>query len=265
MNHPNRRAATHAVQRGYSLVELSVAMLIALFLLAGFMTVLQGTRKTSGNQNLLAQLQDDERTAMTMMSGVVEAAGYYPSPETALISDELQATTAFPKVGQVVTGGHNAASALGDTLTVRFNGGAGEDVIDCSGQSNATGAIEVKRENQFSIQQAPGSPPYLACSLDNGGTFVRLVNNVQRIDILYGVNTSAALENTTGGAVDAYLTSDQMTALFWTNVYSIKVKLTFINPLYRVNGQPPTPGQPQFIQFSRVIGVMSRLGVDVVS
>jgi type IV pilus assembly protein PilW len=255
-----------ATQRGFSLVELSVAMVIALFLLAGFLTVLQGTRKTSINQNLLAQVQDGERMAMTMISSVVESAGYFPNAETANITLELPATAIFAKVGQVVVGGQNAVPDRGDTLTVRFNAAAGEDVIDCSGQSYTGAAAATKVVNQFSVRQdSVDTPPYLACSLDNGTTFIKLVNNVKKLTILYGVNTSAPVENTTGSAVDAYLTSDQMTPLYWTNVYSVKVILTFVNPLYQVNGQPPTPGQPAEITFSRVIGVMSRLGVDVVN
>jgi type IV pilus assembly protein PilW len=265
-----RPGATHAshgraAQRGYSLIELSVAMVIALFLLGGFLTVLQGTRKTSTNQNLLAQLQDSERIAMTMISGVVESSGYYPNAETARIEDELKATSVFATVGQVVAGGPNATAALGDTLSVRYNAAPGEDVIDCSGKPNTSGS-EVKSENQFSIQQPNAAePPYLACSLDNGVTFVRLVNNVQKLEIFYGVNTSAVVANSTSGAVDAYLKWDKMKPLYWTNVYSIKVVLTFVNPLYRINGQPPTAGQQPTITFSRVIGVMSRVGVDVVN
>lgn len=258
--------SSRSAQRGYSLVEVSVAMVIALFLLGGFLTVLQGTRKTSTSQTLLAQLQDNERISMTMISAVVESAGYYPNAETLKIDTELPATALFTKIGQVVTGGHNAVAALGDTVTVRFKAGAGEDVIDCTGQSNTGGGATVMKENQFSIHQdSAATPPYLACSLDNGATFVKLVNNVQSLTVLYGVNTSAVDENTTSGAVDAYLTSDQMTPLYWTNVCSIKLILTFTNPLYRINGQPPTPGQPQTIQFGRVIGIMSRLGVNVVT
>jgi type IV pilus assembly protein PilW len=241
-------------------------MLIAMFLLAGFLTVLQGTRKTSLEQNLLAQLQDNERIAMTMISGVVESAGYYPNAETAAIAQELKATPEFTTVGQVVAGGANATTTLGETLTVRYNAGPGEDVIDCSGKSNSAGTAEVLSENQFSIQPAAGSnPPYLACSLDNGATFIKLVDNVQKLEVFYGVDTSATVPNATSGAVNAYLKWNKMTALYWTNVYSIKVVLTFVNPLYRVNNQPPTPGQRPTITFSRVIGVMSRVGVDVVN
>jgi type IV pilus assembly protein PilW len=271
MKHGNTRkvACTRACQRGYSLVELSVATLIGLFLLAGILTLLQGTRKTSGNQNLLAQLQDNERVAMTMITGVVEAAGYYPDPDTNAITNELPAAGPFATVGQAVFGGLNpmpqitvtpALPAPENTLTVRYTAGANEDVIDCLGNSNANNGSQVFYTNQFAIQPAatPQDQPYLACS-SNGGAFVKLVNGVVSLEVQYGVNGAATIANTTGVPVDRYLTYDQMTDVLWTNVYSVKVTLYFLNPLY------PQPGQPQTIPFTKVIGIMSRVGVDVVS
>jgi type IV pilus assembly protein PilW len=257
-----------ATQRGYSLVELSVAMVIALFLLAGFLTVLQGTRRTSTNQNLLAQLQDNERIAMTMITNVIESAGYYPNPETSQFDQELPIRAPFVKIGQAVTGLPNANATLGDMMTIRYNAGPSEDVIDCVGDTNSGNAAgEARYVNQFAIQQPadPTQPPYLACSVDGGNTFVKLVNNVSRMDILYGVSTTATEDNSTNGAVDSYLNAGAMSDSNWTNVYSVKVTLTFLNPLYSQPGKPVDPSQPQFITFSKIIGLMSRVGVDVVN
>ena len=67
-------------QSGYTLVELMVALAIALFLLGGLFTIVQGTRTTYGNQSQLAQLQDSERLAMTLITDVIQdsfiATGY---------------------------------------------------------------------------------------------------------------------------------------------------------------------------------------------
>jgi hypothetical protein len=46
-----------------------------------------------------------------------------------------------------------------------------------------------------------------------------------------------------------------MSANDWSNLSSVRVILTFNNPLF---GQP---GQPQFITFERVIEVMARAGL----
>jgi type IV pilus assembly protein PilW len=269
---PFRRAA----QRGYSLVELSVAMLIALFLLAGFLTVLQGTRMTSLSQSTLAQLQDDERTAMTMITSVVESAGYYPNPEVNNISVELPPAAPFGTTGQIVYGMANATAAFGDVLIVRYNAAANEDVINCQGTSNGTNGGAVTYTNEFAVMQPdPKFPPYLACSTDGGQTFVPLVKNVTNLKVGFGINSTATNANTIGVPVDGYVwitdTPTMSAALEanpaqWTNVYSVKVEVTFVNPLYQpIPNQPPAPGQPPTVTFTRVIGLMSRVGVDVAS
>src|SRR5438445_12950377 len=94
-----------ALQRGYSLIEVVVAMAVALFLLGGMFTILQSTRKNSGNQNLLAQLQEQERIAITMMTDVLQQAGYYPNAGTVTPANALPASVAFATAGQSMFGG----------------------------------------------------------------------------------------------------------------------------------------------------------------
>jgi type IV pilus assembly protein PilW len=281
MNSRNRCRPTRprAKQSGYSLIELSVAMLVALFLLAGFFSVLQSTHKASDAQTHLAQIQDDERIALTMMTGVIEAGGYYPSPYTNSINTELPANGSF-QVGQVVygtanpTAGFGVTSDLGDTLIVRYNADANEDVIDCTGTSNSTNGAPAFYINQFSVlQDSANTPPYLACSVDGGVTFAKLVNNVAKMEISYGINSTATAANSLGTAVDSYVATADMAAAVaanpavWTNVYSVKVKLSFVNPLYyEPDGKTVTPGQKlQFLPVTKVVGIMSRMGSDIVS
>jgi type IV pilus assembly protein PilW len=259
-------------QRGFSLVELSVAMAVALFLLAGMFSILQSTRKTSSSQSGLAQLQDNERIALTMLTGVIEAGGYYPDPDSNDITTQLPAVGAF-QMGQVVTGAANANPDLGDTLTVRYNAKANEDVIDCQGNSNLANAAAATYVNQFMVRQdAAGSAPYLACSIDGGNTWAKLVPGVAKMEVQYGVSTAAAAANTTGQPVDTYYaTADMVTAaaavpILWTNVYSLKMKLSFVNPLYSQPGQAVVPGQTQAVlPITKVIALMSRTGVDISS
>ena len=67
-------------QRGFTLIELMVTVAIALFLLGGLLTILQNMRGTYGNQQALAQLQDQQRFAMTVLTDVIQAGGYFPDP-----------------------------------------------------------------------------------------------------------------------------------------------------------------------------------------
>ncbi len=96
-----------------------------------------------------------------------------------------------------------------------------------------------------------GGISYLTCALNNAAA-VPLVSGIQSLKILYGVKTDFTADN---GAVDSYLKASEMTAANWNNVISVKVTLTFLNPLA---GQP---NQPATIAFQRVVGVMNRAGV----
>jgi len=245
-------------------------MLVALFLMAGAFSILQSTRKASDAQSHLAQLQDDERVALTMMTGVIEAGGYFPNPYNNSITKQLPASGSF-QVGQIVYGTPNATTALGDTLIVRYNADANEDVIDCTGTSNSTNGAPAFYTNEFSVlQDSPNTPPYLACSVDGGATFAKLVNNVAKMEISYGISSTATIANSLGMPVDSYVPTAAMPAtnsVEWTNVYSVKVKLSFVNPLYyQPDGKTVTPGQKfQFLPVTKVIGIMSRMGSDIVS
>ena len=64
-------------QRGFTLIEILVALFVGLFLLGGLFTILQTTRRTSSNQTGLTQLQDEQRMAMSMLNDVVQNAGYF--------------------------------------------------------------------------------------------------------------------------------------------------------------------------------------------
>lgn len=254
-----RPARLRTLQRGYSMIELSVALVIALFLLNGMFTILQSTRSTATDQNWLAQLQDEERIAMTMMTDVIQQAGYYPNAQTTDPTTVFTTSANFANIGQIVAGGTNAA---GDTVTVRYQGDATNNVLDCRGNVIAAGSVA---EMTFSVQNGLNNngAPELFCTVN--GANIPLVPNVQSIALSYGIDTNGS------GSANAYLTPAQIATLtpaqitaFWTSVYSVKLTVTFTNPLYgNLPGQSLT--QPKTIAFARVIGLMSKAGVNVLN
>ena len=82
MNVMHSRYRTLHDERGFTLIEILIALLIGLFLLGALLTIVQANRTVFGNQNKLAQLQDGERMAMTVMADVIQSAGYFPDPTT---------------------------------------------------------------------------------------------------------------------------------------------------------------------------------------
>ena len=255
--HRNRRRPARTA-RGFTLVELLVTVAIALFLIAGLLVTVQNVRGAYNNEQALSQLQDQQRFALTVLADVIQAGGYFPDPTA------WQPTTSLPAsgnygVGQAFWGTHAAAS---DTIGIRYRTAGGDQVILCDGSTN-TAALGTTRlyVNTFTVVQAAGNTPaQLQCQLTDGTSGanidgpVTLVNGLQNMQIYYGVKRNPVPADYN---VDTYLMAHRMKAADWNNISSVRVLLTFTNPLCTPACQP---GQQPTIQFERVIEVMARAG-----
>src|ERR1700682_137056 len=121
-------------QRGFTLLEIMIAMSIGLFLLGALLTIVQTNKAAFLSQSQLAQLQDSERMAMTLMADVIQTAGYFPDPTINTSGSTLIASGSFAN-GQTITGLYSAA-APGDTVSVRYMTAGGDAILNCSGLSN---------------------------------------------------------------------------------------------------------------------------------
>ena len=249
---------TVRAQRGFTLVELLVTVAIALFLIGGLLTVLQNVRSAYNNQQLLSQLQDQQRFAMTVLADVIQSGGYFPDPT------QWQPTNSLPAAGNYAAGqafwGTHPGGTGTDTIGIRYRTALNDAVMLCDGTTNTTTGPSRLYVNTFSIVPAAGiTPVQLQCQLTDGNSgavldTAPLVSGVQNLAVYYGVKRNFAVNDYN---VDSYLTGDQMNAGNgdWGNISSVRVVLTFANPLYK-----GTADQPQTIQFERVIEVMSRAG-----
>ncbi len=245
MNVMHPRYRTLHAERGFTLIEILIALLIGLFLLGALLTIVQANRAVFGNQNKLAQLQDGERMAMTVMADVIQSAGYFPDPTTNTLTATLTGVAPFA-VGESVNGIYSAAPP-GDQISVRYMTAGGDGILNCSGQSNPTGGPNTLYVNTFQVLNGQ-----LVCTMN--GTQYNLVNGVTNLSVLYGVKANAGA---TGNNVDTYMNATQVAAAgLWGSVISAQVQLTFTNPMYVVANQ----GQPQAISIQRVMGVMNQTG-----
>ena len=71
--------------------------------------IVQNVRQTYGNQQSLAQLQDAQRFAMTVITDVVQAAGYFPTPATQTPTWLVPGGGPFATAGQALFGTQSAA------------------------------------------------------------------------------------------------------------------------------------------------------------
>lgn len=249
MNAKNLKFLARPAQSGFTLIEILIALLVGLFLMGALLTIVQTNRRVFGEQNQLAQMQDNERMAMTMMADVIQSAGYFPNPVLNTSTTALTATAPFG-IGQSIYGTYSA-TAPGDQIQVRYRTASGDGILNCSGNSNSTGADQTY-VNIFKVLNGQ-----LVCTMN--GTLYTLVGgavatglNITNLSIQYGVKANAAA---IGNNVDTYMNATQVNAAgLWGNVISVLVKLTFNNPLSANTGQPAT------FDIQRVIGVMSQTG-----
>lgn len=256
-------ARSGRLQHGFTMVELMVALLIGLFLMGGLVTLMQNNKRAFSSQALLAQLQDSERLATTMMTDVIQQTGYFPDPTLNTTTSAFPAAAPFA-VGQSLYGfTTTSGSNTSDTIKVRYTTATGDKILNCSGGSNATGVNDTYI-NAFSVILNPAGVYQLVCTLTDSvaatTTAYPLVNNVQSITALYGVNTTGS-----NGNVDTYMTAAQVSASAagWNNVISVQVTLTFLNPLYGTATQAAAgqsnAGQPASFVIQRNISIMNQV------
>jgi type IV pilus assembly protein PilW len=250
---PSETNPPRSREAGFTLVELMVTVLIGLFLLGGLISLVGGMKRSQGTQNDMATLQDNERLAMTLLTNVIESAGYYPDPSSNPVDAELPAIAGtFAISGQPIFGTLAATvPAPGNTVSARYVSAGGDGVMDCTGNSTATGVTQTYII-KFRVDQPTSD---LVCTI-NGGPDLHLVTGIQSMQIYYGVQTNLSLNN---ASVDSYLDATQVTN--WTNVISVKVTLLFTNPSYGKPGQ--TSASAATIPFTRVIKLLNKPGFVV--
>ena len=240
-----------AAQRGFTLLELMIAVVIAIFLIGGLVTLVGAMKITFSNQSGLSQLQDSERMAMTLMTDVIQSTGYFPNPLINTAVSSFPVTGLFTSAGQALVGSGNFTDpAPGNSITVRYLTSGSDNVINCSGNTSSVGATTFV--NTFSIDLNGN----LNCTLVIGSAApvtVPLISGLNSMQIYYGVETNTALSN---NSVDTYLDANHVTD--WSKVLSVKITLTFFNPLFGQPGQ--TNAAFKFITFTRVVDVMNRTG-----
>ncbi|HLW25627.1 MAG TPA: PilW family protein [Steroidobacteraceae bacterium] len=258
---------------GFTLIEIMIAIVIGLFLTGGLLTLVQTLKRTSGAQTAMSQLQDNERMAMTLIADVIQSAGYWPNPTTVPAAAEFPTVAAFPvgsqnvaftSAGQTIVGAGGYNDVVPDqVIVVRYATSGTDNVINCMGNPNAIAAPGGVLVNAFSLAADPAVPGTydLMCSF-NGNAPVQLVGGITNMQIYYGVQTNPGVSN---NSVDTYLDGNAVTAgNYWGSVLSVKIKLTFKNPMYGAltgQGQTQIASMPQTVSFERVIDVMNRTGV----
>jgi type IV pilus assembly protein PilW len=253
-------------QRGFTLVELMVSILIGLFLVGGLLTLTSAMKRTYAIQGGLTQLADNQRVAFSMMIDVIQQGGYFYNPTKKTPQGALPVIGTTWGAGQAVLGA--GGSSPSETLSVRYMTTGNDGVLNCLGASSstATPTAPVTWINKFSLDgngnlQCTVTIPGVAGSVTR-----TLMTGVQSLMFYYGVQTNPASGK---NSVDTYLDAPGVTlGAYWPNVMSVQIIMYFSNPLYAAPGTAATAGQTTStasqqptVGISRWVVLMSTVGV----
>ena len=166
-----------ASQLGLNLIELMISMALGLLVLLAISSIYIGSRQTFRLQENNARLQETGRFAIEVLGRSVRQAGYWNMP----ISPVNTATAFVPLAGGAVITGTDGTAGAPDTVTVQYDGLAGDR--DCEGNVLAANAVvqDAYRLNSSQLQ----------CDGNADGTVDHqaLVDDIEDVQILYGLTT----------------------------------------------------------------------------
>jgi len=249
----NASVASVARQRGLSLIELMVAIVISLFMTTSALYMVLSMRNTFVAQDRLARLQESERLASTLLTSSISQAGYYTNPLINTVSTALPANSATLgggapltlAAGQAVIGRGNADNVdnSSDIIAVQYLTGNGDGVTNCIGGTNVSGG-NVRILDQWSINNNT-----LTClDLVSNAYNLPVVDNISSMIITYGTDTGGQ------GNVDAYLSANAVTtASLWGRVHTVRISTTYLDPIRST----PTNAIPLNYSVTQVISLQN--------
>lgn len=204
--------------RGFSLIELMVAMALGMILTLAIGQVFMSSRYTNTSTDESARMQENARFALQLLERELRMSGYVKNGSTGAY------TVAAPALAVTESSGLSSS----DEFTVRYFGSANDaagntadnTVINCIGEAAALNQAVVDR---FYIAAGSNGEPSLFCASVRPSdttvtTTTELINGVESMQLLCGEDTNADM------TVDRYLACSNG-ALAIGNVIAVKVSL----------------------------------------
>ena len=217
--------------RGFSLVELLLALAIGLVLVAGGSQVVISSRATQASQQAAMWLQDDARFVLGKMIQEIRQAGMFGCLGTAFIEN---APAAFDQPVRWSAGNGSASLTL-VTADVGSNGGTPTWTVVSDCRTGATAYSESRTPGPgqlaFPIRRIAYGlrKDQLTIAVGNGAPLRQpLVDNVKAFNVSFGIASSA-----TDIAASSYSSNPSDPA----RIRSVRLSLTLFDPHHRVSDQ----------------------------
>lgn len=206
-----------AHQRGFTLVEIMVAMTIGLLMMAGIFQISQANKQSSRLQRNMGFVQENIRMAMELLGRDIRMAGHYTdnNPAARILSPiEPFLDVADPTEDTDAAITADGGGANNDQITLTY-----ESNLDCL--ARATPAAPVENGNRFAINHYFINSERLMCRGNAvGSTAQPLIEGVESMQILYGENTDGDPRS-----ANRYVRPEQIDNM--SNVVSVRIALLF--------------------------------------
>jgi type IV pilus assembly protein PilW len=227
-------------QRGISLIELMISLVIGLVVVGAVLVSIIGSSNSGRFQSAYGQMNEDAQIGLSILSRDIQMAGY--SEPTALVNTGTVpmpvyvlnfgnlATAIFgcdtgfsnPVVTNVVCGaGVNAAIEATYQADIQSTVATGGVPSDCLGNAIAAGPPYIVK-NRYYVSAGNSGRPELYCA-GVGGSGQPLIENIDSMSILYGMQVAAAPRQ-----IVRYVTATSIAgvgAAEWNNVVSVRICL----------------------------------------
>lgn len=239
----NNKKTMQNTAKGFSLIELMIAMLIGLFLLAGIATSYVSSKKSSVKVDEMSKLEDNGRLALEVLSNAIEHTGYMPvanadpfNPPFILNNGDVT-SVGCPGGGNSVESlgifkptriTKDGAAGSGDRIAIMYHGDS-RVFSDCSGATlpatcqaepptvPSLGAPNKSRiYNAFFLtKNAANNLLQLRCAGSREKKVQILADGIEEMQFMYGVDT------TDDGNANSYKNATNVAA--WNSVVSVQI------------------------------------------
>lgn len=230
-------------QRGLSLVELMVALVLSMILMAGFLQIFLSVRSTYATSEAASRLQENGRFALDFLSEHARLAGYRdpkhidrPMPIMPPENNGCSVASNFCSVDRGVIFSLTEGEETSDRISFEYQPplDTNNERHDCADTGVTTHDNTII--NTFTTMIKNGSPALVCRSITKDGTSlssnVELVDGIDAIQFQYGIAPN--------GFVSQYVSADRVNN--WGEVRALRIAV-LANSVSRVS---PAPAEKEY-------------------
>lgn len=207
-----RYTCNSSSQKGLTLIELMIAMLLGVFLIGGILQIFISTKQSYRMQENLSRLQENGRFAMDFIARDMRMTGYWGCLNPSAVDVDIAGTNdnnAAADADTLADDDANADSITDDTDTITLRGAFSQPLAGTCGTAvNTAAAYYTHASSSVTYRINKG------VLQKNGDDLIEGIENMQ---ILYGEDTDA------NGTANRYLPANTVGNM--ANVVSIRISL----------------------------------------